>query len=705
MRFGLSLLTFSAVASAVSVANGQSAPSDDVLFDDMPVVLTAARLRQPQAQAPAAVTIIDRDTIRLSGARNLPELLRLVPGFQVGFYHGHTASVSYHGLGDELSRRLQVLIDGRSVYEPSLARIQWLDLPLALDNIQRIEITRGPNSALYGANSFNAVINIITLHAKEASGVEMQIKQGEKNIRDRLLNVGTALGDNLDFRFSFGTRGDEGFDHTRDDEPRHDSYRAHFANARIDGTLNENERFDIQAGYKTGFKEIQFLDPFEVGDAHDIDNDNTYLLGHYIHDVGTDHEWRWQLYWNDNHNHETWATCPPRVMLSDELGALFAADGNYTLDLIDVLLAGGAPPPPPSVEVAALLPPFLARLPNDGTRLACGSANQNMHEQRFDFEWQDTWQINAQWRLVSGASIRRDKAESETYLGGKAHNDLLRLFAHTEYQLTPTFIVNVGAMLEHDTIVGHSLSPRAALNWTVDDHHTLRAIYAEATRTPDMFEEDGQFSYTVRALQEPVNGDRRDARFFQTSRAPGGLQSETIRSRELGIYGSYFASQLTWDAKFFADAYRNLVVGNTTLDRFDLSNEGRVDIDGHEVEVHWQPTSQWRIQMAHAYLNLGGETHAIMRRSTPERTSSVLLAWLSNIGIELSASYYSMKDYFDVPYELVSSRASKQWALTARSTLTLTFESRWRLDDGHMMDRDNLDDARDYHWLGATFRF
>ena len=138
--------------SAMTWAAEPSLLSEQEFLAELPVVLTASRLAQPQAEAPAAVTIIDRQMIDASGARNLSEVFRLVPGFQVEFENGHRHVVGYHGLADEFSRRLQVLIDGRSVYRPSFGGVSWSDLPIALDDIERIEVIRGPNAVTYGAN-------------------------------------------------------------------------------------------------------------------------------------------------------------------------------------------------------------------------------------------------------------------------------------------------------------------------------------------------------------------------------------------------------------------------------------------------------------------------------------------------------------------------------------------------------------------------
>ncbi|OYY79095.1 MAG: hypothetical protein B7Y33_05045, partial [Hydrogenophilales bacterium 16-62-9] len=98
----------------------------------MPVVLSASRLSQPVNEAPAAVTIIDQEMIRASGFRDIPELMRLVPGFTVAYTRDNTWAAGYHGLGDAYSRRFQVLVDGRSIYSPHYGSVNWNDLPLSI---------------------------------------------------------------------------------------------------------------------------------------------------------------------------------------------------------------------------------------------------------------------------------------------------------------------------------------------------------------------------------------------------------------------------------------------------------------------------------------------------------------------------------------------------------------------------------------------
>ncbi len=111
---------------------GKLAAAD--LFNDpsgVPEVLTATRLKQSPAEVPGSISVLDRELIVASGARDIPELMRLVPGMMVGYLSGNQPTVNYHGTSMSGARRLQVLIDGRSVYRPGLASVDWSDLPLA----------------------------------------------------------------------------------------------------------------------------------------------------------------------------------------------------------------------------------------------------------------------------------------------------------------------------------------------------------------------------------------------------------------------------------------------------------------------------------------------------------------------------------------------------------------------------------------------
>lgn len=211
------VLTISSVnfssAYAMKPASDVSLSEEDFLAE-IPMVLTATRLAQPITEAPAAITIIDREMIRASGAREIADLFRMVPGFVVNHDSGHTPIVSYHGLSNEYVARMQVLIDGRSVYSPVYGGADWTNLPLAIDDIERVEVIRGPNSASYGSNSFLSVINIITQHAAETTGTFVRGTRGSNGVKDIYARYGNTTGD-LDYRVTAGINNENGFEDSR----------------------------------------------------------------------------------------------------------------------------------------------------------------------------------------------------------------------------------------------------------------------------------------------------------------------------------------------------------------------------------------------------------------------------------------------------------------------------------------------------------
>ncbi|RKH29213.1 TonB-dependent receptor domain-containing protein [Corallococcus sicarius] len=125
-------------------------------------VVTASRRAQSSLEAPNATTVITAEDIRLSGATTLPELLRRVPGADVMAMGVGSANVSLRGFNQRLSNKVLVLVDGRTEYQDFIGLTVWAGLPVGLEEIDRIEVIRGPGSALYGANAMLGVINIIT---------------------------------------------------------------------------------------------------------------------------------------------------------------------------------------------------------------------------------------------------------------------------------------------------------------------------------------------------------------------------------------------------------------------------------------------------------------------------------------------------------------------------------------------------------------
>ena len=242
--FRIGLLALSLIASSSVPADDEVAPADPTELDflsDMPVVLSVSRLAQPLPEALGAITVIDREMIRASGFHELPDVLRLVPGFLVGHLTGGITTVNYHALAEDVSRRMQVLVDGRSVYTPSFGGVDWSNLPIALEDVDRIEVIRGPKGASFGANAFLATINIITLHPSQDEGAAIAFSAGQEDLRVGYVCFGKTIG-NLDFRGSARYQEDAGLSSLPDDKD------IALINSRWSYRLGNRDALDFQFG-------------------------------------------------------------------------------------------------------------------------------------------------------------------------------------------------------------------------------------------------------------------------------------------------------------------------------------------------------------------------------------------------------------------------------------------------------------------------
>ncbi|MCF5019917.1 TonB-dependent receptor plug domain-containing protein, partial [Pseudomonas lactis] len=229
------------------------AQADDLFLDSQPLpqVLTATRLKQSAAAVPGSMTVIDSELIKASGARDISELLRLVPGMMVGYTSGNQVSVNYHGTSASDARRMQVLIDGRSVYRAGLATVDWSDIPVAMEDIERIEVFRGPNTVSYGANALMAVVNILTRSPANSHGSRVKVIRGERGINDFYASQGVGW-ETGDLRLSLSGQQDAGFDSDAAGADRRDGRRLNRFSLAVSQTLNAQQSLDWQLNVKEG---------------------------------------------------------------------------------------------------------------------------------------------------------------------------------------------------------------------------------------------------------------------------------------------------------------------------------------------------------------------------------------------------------------------------------------------------------------------
>jgi iron complex outermembrane recepter protein len=198
------LVSIALLLACAATAAAQPATSElkrMTLQDLMDVdVTTVSRIAEPAATAPAAIFVITQDDIRRSGATTLPEALRLAPGIQVARIDASRYAIGIRGFADRLARSMLVLIDGRAVYSPLFAGTYWEVQDTMLEDIDRIEVIRGPGGTLWGANAVNGIINIVTKQAAETQGTLIAGHLGNDLIGPFAARYGGAAGDHFHFR-------------------------------------------------------------------------------------------------------------------------------------------------------------------------------------------------------------------------------------------------------------------------------------------------------------------------------------------------------------------------------------------------------------------------------------------------------------------------------------------------------------------------
>ena len=297
-RFVFCAIAFISNSVAAAPPADSTLLSEADFFGEIPVVLSATRLQQPVNEAPVATSIIDREMIDASGFTEIPDLLRLVPGFHISYDSGHIIAAGYHLLHDRYVRHQQVLIDGRSVYSPLLGGVNWSELPIVMDDIERIEVVRGPNASTFGSNSFLGVINIITRHASQDRGNYVKVSGGTNDYRNAVYRHGSNIG-NLDYRVTVNYRQDDGF------AKRFDGKKVRVVTTRGDYLFDNNDSLSFKLGYSEGPREEDNAISLTVP-HHIKETTAQFQQVTWHHTQSENNEYQLQLYHNFNHDEQNY---------------------------------------------------------------------------------------------------------------------------------------------------------------------------------------------------------------------------------------------------------------------------------------------------------------------------------------------------------------------------------------------------------------
>lgn len=550
------------------------AATDDDLFN-LPIeslmnlkVTSVSKKPQQLTNAAAAVFVISEDDIKRSGVTNIADALRMAPGVQVARVDSSKWAVTARGLNSRFANKLLVLQDGRSLYTPLFSGVYWEVQDTALEDIDRIEVIRGPGAALWGANAVNGVINIITKSAEDTKGGLVSTGGGSSEKGFATTRYGTSIGDSSFLRlYGKHNEHDAGVDSAGNSA--HDSWNMTRTGFRLDSTISNRDTVTVQGDYYSGaFNETYKLYtltspgiPDIVGTKSDARGGN--ILTRWLHTLHSGSNTTLQLYYD--HNERDMFVLPQKF------------------DTVDV-------------------------------------------EFQHDFSMFDNHDFV--WGL--GYRFNRDQVKKPSIIEFEKQQDnhyLFSAFLHDEITIIPKKLALVlGSRFENNDYSGFEVQPNARLRWTPSAQHSLWASVSRAVRTPSRGEQDLK-SYTILTVPPGISANYVGNKSFKSEE----LLSYEIGYRVEPVHRLTF-DMATYYNMYKRLRVATLGPSTPPILNYNAQNDMHGTSCGAEFSTEWSPNSWWKLQAAYSYqlLNMyldNGSTDAVnhgnAEKSTPKHQFSL----------------------------------------------------------------------------------
>ena len=537
-------------------ANDAATPlTEEDYFSPVPRVTSAARLEKSLLESGMSVTIIDREMIEASTAIEIPDLLRLVPGFQVAHATGVIFAAGYHGANDQWPRRMEVMVDGRSVYMNTISGVEWSALGLAIEDIERIEVVRGPNSPTFGSNAVLGSINIVTRAPFLLSGTYLRGTFGGEDTEIGVARWGGSIG-GWDTSLTAQYRADDGFDGVNDHK--------RFRDLRFRGDYQATvaDTVSVQMGMTSGEAGVDA--PAEQGYDQDFDvNFDPFrdrdIRSHYQ-----------QLSWNR----------------ADEDGSAYRFNLYHQYYDHDDGYA-------PDLSRTGIFPA--------GTTLPLGL--QVATSERYDVEFQHNPTPADNWRIAWGLGGRYDELSSDLMLGGRSRVERFsgRVFGSLEFKPIQDVAIALDVLTELHESHGSETSSRIGVNWLAAPQRSFRANASQSKRV---------FNLLERFLDYPLidsNGINLGQLLIST--LEDDFTSEEVVGYELGYTEKWDSLGLLLDVRLFLEELDDSGMGG--LDPSDVvvwrDEAGGWDTTGLDVQLDYRPAPDTRFIGAYSYAEIDGK--------------------------------------------------------------------------------------------------
>jgi iron complex outermembrane recepter protein len=518
-------------------------------------VTSVSKREQKLSQTAAALFVINQEDIRRSGALNIPDLLRMVPGLDVAQINSNTWAISARGFNHQFSDKLLVLIDGRAVYTPTNGGVNWDTQDVPLQDIERIEVIRGPGATVWGANAVNGVINVITKQAKDTQGVLVSAGGGTQDQDFGTAQYGGKIGADASYRVFT-----KYFDHNdlpdlARQDTNNDGWRLLHGGFRADGSLSRNDSLtaqgDIYSGSEgAGIDHIASISP-PINDSvvthTGLSGGN--ILGRWNHILSSRSDTTVQAYFDR-----------------------FTRSGPSTFEVRNTV----------------------------------------------DLDFQQHQRLGLRQDLVWGAEYRRSADRiggtiDAEFVPADRTIQLFSTFVQDQITLAPErLFLTLGTKLEHNDFTGFELEPSIRMTWTPGARHTVWAAVADADRTPGRDDTSGDFNVLVFALP---NGAPAELSIVGNPRQ----KSEHLLATDLGYRVQASSRVSVDLAMFYNRyrQLRTLEQGAPILEtypvpHFDIplvySNQMHGTTEGLELSAHFKVTDRWTLSPGYALLHMNLHT-------------------------------------------------------------------------------------------------
>src|SRR5271163_1987584 len=430
------------IALSLAISAPAQNPPEDLsklsVEDLMNVEVTSvSKKEQKVSQTAAALFVITQDDIHRSGANNIPDLLRMVPGVNVAQINSNVWAISIRGFNGEFSNKLLVMVDGRGAYLPSFSGVFWDVLDVPLEDIARIEVIRGPGGTTWVANALDGVINIITKNASESHGGMVVTGAGNLNQGFGTAQYGGTVGQNTDYRV-FAKYFNQDHQPNAPGSDGGDGWHSLRGGFRSDSKLSANDELMIEGDIYSA--RVGSLNSFINSIALPVPQLSFVAVNATGGDIQTD--------WHH------------RISDRSDTNLQVSYD---TYDRNDVL-------------------------------------REDRHTWSADFQHHFAWGSRQDVVWGVGYRYSTSKTDGTPFISldpANLNTQLFSSFIQDEIALIPGRVsLTVGTKLEHNYYTGFGLMPSARVAWNLDEHQMIWAAISRALRTPGSIDASEQIDST-----------------------------------------------------------------------------------------------------------------------------------------------------------------------------------------------------------------